>query len=83
MPDVHPRLKAGAALVLATAAFFPCTDLAAWARKSEAPGIADCLAGLVAPGDLAACSPVTMAKHIRCAGDGRQHAPAPPDPKQG
>ena len=52
--------------LLAAIAFFPCTDLAAWARDSAEPGIADYLADFVAPGNMAACSPVTVAGHIRC-----------------
>lgn len=52
--------------LLAAVAFFPCTDLVAWARESKAPGTADYLADFVAPGDMAACSPVTVADRIRC-----------------
>lgn len=56
-------LAAGAEL-LAAVAFFPYTDMAAWARESEASGIADYLADFVAPGDMAACSPVAVAGRI-------------------
>ncbi len=52
--------------LLAVAAFFPCTDLAAWARDSADTGIADYLADFVAPADMRACSPVFVADQIRC-----------------
>lgn len=52
--------------LLAAVAFFPCTDLPAWARDSAAPGIADYLADFVASGNMEACSPVTVANRIRC-----------------
>lgn len=52
--------------LLGVAAFFPCTDLAAWARDSANTGIADYLADFVAPADMAACSPVFAADRIRC-----------------
>ncbi len=51
--------------LLAVAAFFPCTDLAAWAQEGGT-GIAEYLADFVAPGDMAACSPVCVADRIRC-----------------
>ena len=52
--------------LLGVVAFFPPTDLAAWARDSKQAGIADYLADFVAPADLAACSPVFVADKIRC-----------------
>ena len=38
--------------LLAVAAFFPCTDLAGWARDTSEPGVAEYLADFVAPENL-------------------------------
>ncbi|WP_376100687.1 alpha/beta fold hydrolase (plasmid) [Roseomonas sp. CCTCC AB2023176] len=51
--------------LLGVVAFFPCTDLAAWAQEGG-PAIADYLVDFVAPEHMAACSPVTVAHRIRC-----------------
>jgi dienelactone hydrolase len=47
-------------------AYYPCADLAAWRDQTAEPGVAEYLADFVPPERMAVCSPITVARQIRC-----------------
>lgn len=50
----------------AVVAYYPCADLAAWRDQTAVPGIVEYLSDFVPPERMAACSPINVARQIRC-----------------
>jgi dienelactone hydrolase len=58
--------RAASAPFAACVAFYPCTDLAAWSAQTPGLHIAEYVEDFVPAERMAACSPVTVARQIRC-----------------